>query len=397
MSAPEGSLSTSTSALGAPAGGRGGGAASTISATGSDVEGEAAPDVTFPVGGDGLGGTPSAATRRSTPEVAASSAAEPDATPAASCSTPRSPGGPAAAAAAATASAIDELVGVGGSVLVTHGGPSTAAEAWESPPSDADERAGHPSAVGCTASGGADAAALGGDGGTPLRMAEAAVGSTADGNTGLDAAVAATDGGGEALDDRGEAPLHAAARNGEVESIAALVDGGAGLLTRTANGDMALHVAVSSRQLPALELLLRMGSDGHSGIGGRESTIDVTGANGQTGLCVAADAGWTEGADLLLKCGASASAVDDSGATPLHWAATGGHIDIVEMLVNAGASATVVDGCGRTPDDWAASSGYLKSFQRAVQRCQARRAASRAGGGGGGSRVNVGGGGYAST
>lgn len=354
--------------------------------------------MTFAVGGDGLGGTPSAATRRSTPEVAASSAAEPAATPAAFFPAPRWPGGPAAAAAAAAASAIDELVGVGGSVLVAHGVPSIAAQARETPPSDADERVGHSSAVGWTAAGGVDAASSGGDGGTPLHTAEAAVGSTVDGNAGLDEDVAApADGGGEALDHRGEAPLHAAARTGEVEAIVALLNGGAGLHTRTANGDMALHVAVSARQQQALELLLRMSSDGHSGIGSTESTIDVKGANGQTGLCVAADAGWTEGADLLLKAGASASAVDVSGATPLHWAATGGHIDIVEMLVNAGASATVVDGCGRTPVDWAASSGCLKSFQSAVQRCQERRAGSRGGGGGGGSRVNVGGGGYAST
>eukprot|EP00168_Porphyra_purpurea_P007836 TRINITY_DN1984_c0_g1_i4.p4 TRINITY_DN1984_c0_g1~~TRINITY_DN1984_c0_g1_i4.p4 ORF type:complete len:116 (+),score=32.07 TRINITY_DN1984_c0_g1_i4:1376-1723(+) len=115
-----------------------------------------------------------------------------------------------------------------------------------------------------------------------------------------------------------------------------------------------------------------MGSDGDSGVDGRESAVDVKGANGQTGLCVAADGGWVEAADLLLNAGASVSAADDSGATPLHWAASGGYIDLVEMLLNAGASATVVDGDGRTPADWAANSGCETSFQDAVQRCKAR-------------------------
>jgi ankyrin repeat protein len=70
---------------------------------------------------------------------------------------------------------------------------------------------------------------------------------------------------------------------------------------------------------------------------------------GVTPLHVAAEAGGTEVARLLLKKGADVNARDEEGRTPLRVACERHHADVVKLLVHAGADVDAKDDVGQTP------------------------------------------------
>ena len=53
---------------------------------------------------------------------------------------------------------------------------------------------------------------------------------------------------------------------------------------------------------------------------------------GKTALSLAAQNGYTEIVELLLKAGANAEVQDNDGGTPMHRAAWGGHVGAIELL-----------------------------------------------------------------
>ncbi|CAI5506880.1 unnamed protein product, partial [Closterium sp. Naga37s-1] len=64
---------------------------------------------------------------------------------------------------------------------------------------------------------------------------------------------------------------------------------------------------------------------------------------GRTALHMAAANGHTEIARLLIQRGAPVNAVNRQGNTPLHWAAVNGRDSMVHLLIAAGASPSALN------------------------------------------------------
>lgn len=216
-----------------------------------------------------------------------------------------------------------------------------------------------------------------------------------------------------AVDSWGQTPLHVAASGGH-EDVASLLiaAGGATVGVRDRLRRTALHLAVMTRQVGVVRLLLENGADvgvenqdgktargvaddkgyrevvkvleGHretdkvdnrgwialheaARSGNEESVaallnglarppaVDIF---GRTPLHEAANRGSVAVVKLLLDSGAPASIPNVSGITPLHEAASRGHSQIAHLLINAGASTSTQDAFGFTPLHSAAENGY---------------------------------------
>lgn len=105
--------------------------------------------------------------------------------------------------------------------------------------------------------------------------------------------------------------------------------------------DAALWWAAGRGQNGSVSILLNGGAD-----------VDARQAQGKTALMNAAMWGWVETVDLLLQHGATVDAVDDRGKTALLWSqevSQGGKVDIVRALLRFGASVDQASRTGWTP------------------------------------------------
>ncbi|RYP81455.1 hypothetical protein DL769_001968 [Monosporascus sp. CRB-8-3] len=182
-----------------------------------------------------------------------------------------------------------------------------------------------------------------------------------------------------AADDKGDTPLHWAAKSGGLKAAHFLVDRGAAVDPKDAAGLTPLHYAVLYDWDDLVALLAS-----HAARSPQESLIDIPDANGNTALALAtlkkratamqtllqhgascdvadsggltalhhaADLGFNEGLRLLLGGNGDPSAADAERFTPLHHAVNGGCADpdTVSMLAEAGANLEAQDNVGRTP------------------------------------------------
>lgn len=96
--------------------------------------------------------------------------------------------------------------------------------------------------------------------------------------------------------------------------------------------------------------------------------------NHRTSICkktllhIAAQYGYQNVVNALIKKGANFDVKDESGHTPLHFAAYNGYIDIVNALLEAGAEFNVMDGLGYTPLHYAAGSGYIDTVNALINK-----------------------------
>ncbi len=137
--------------------------------------------------------------------------------------------------------------------------------------------------------------------------------------------------------------LNLAARNGRVEIMLMLLEGGAQAETKDKVGRTPLMSAVQSRNPDALKLLVQKGAD-------------VNSRDSQDGTAILRAAGTYGNAPTvvaLIEAGADVNAADRNGQTPLMWAARWGDAARVEALLKAGAKPDARDAKGLSAADYA--------------------------------------------
>ena len=159
--------------------------------------------------------------------------------------------------------------------------------------------------------------------------------------------------GGDAAEDQAalDRRLLDAASSGDTDSVRRLLDQGANIEVRDANGFTVLHYAAKGGNEAVVELLIAEKSD----------LLDIKGANETTVLHLAAAAA-AEGAeavvDLLIKSRPDLLDVTDAnGATALHCAAAGGTEAVVRLLIEKGANVDARAGNDSTVLHLAATGG----------------------------------------
>ncbi len=125
-----------------------------------------------------------------------------------------------------------------------------------------------------------------------------------------------------------EAPVADAAREGDLETVRALLRAGEDVNAAQGDGMTALHWAAERGDAAMVEVLVYAGAELQS----------ATRIGEYTPLHLAARNGRLEATRALLDAGADVHAVTDpSGSTPLHLAAVSGNGALVTVLVEAGA------------------------------------------------------------
>lgn len=126
----------------------------------------------------------------------------------------------------------------------------------------------------------------------------------------------------DAMNDRGEAPLHIASERGHAGTVSALMRHGANALARTKEGLTPLHIA-SKRRLSGCVSLLAIG----------QSAVSVEDLTGKTALHHAVENGSVDIVKDLLDRRACALDPDYSGRTPLGLAIERGEVLIVKYCM----------------------------------------------------------------
>ncbi len=149
------------------------------------------------------------------------------------------------------------------------------------------------------------------------------------------------------------APLHQAAKTGELEEAERLILGGADLEELDVDGETPLTAAALAGQTAAMKLLVARGAD-----------IKRQNRGGFTALHAAAYKGYIQIVDFALDQGAGIDDQDNkAGITALHAAAERDYLDIIKLLIERGARIDLEELHGWTPIDRAT----LKSHGQTVR------------------------------
>ena len=142
-----------------------------------------------------------------------------------------------------------------------------------------------------------------------------------------------------------------AVKAGEVETVRALLDGGADVDAPASDGATALHWAVHRDDAGLVDLLLEAGAD-----------VTVANRYGVQPIALAAENGSAAILDKLLRAGADANAALPGGETALMTAARTGYPDTLRALIAHGADVNARDAThGQTPLMWAAARGHARA------------------------------------
>jgi ankyrin repeat protein len=134
----------------------------------------------------------------------------------------------------------------------------------------------------------------------------------------------------------GLAPLHYAARDGNIALVTYLLGKNADPDVKTASGATPLHEAAREGRLKVMKELIARGAD-----------INIQDAKGNSVLHTAIPE--KEAVVLLLDAGAAPNLRDEHGDSPLHIAITLNRRDIVETLLERGADVSIHNMAGKTP------------------------------------------------
>lgn len=120
-----------------------------------------------------------------------------------------------------------------------------------------------------------------------------------------------------------QTPLHGASAMGRVAVMVFLINKGANILAQDKYGFTPLHWAADNGQIPAISELCR---------GGRECGLSVKDQDGMIPLHRAADKGHRTAAAVLIDKGSNHLAVDAHGRTPYGLAVQGQHQKVVDLF-----------------------------------------------------------------
>ena len=129
------------------------------------------------------------------------------------------------------------------------------------------------------------------------------------------------------FDTDGWSPLHLAAHYGHAEVVALLLHNNAPVDLRSTNqmANTALHAALAGRRADVVKVLLDAGAD-----------VNAKQHGGWNALHAAAASGDRQLVELLLSRGADASAVNDAGVTAAAIARDRGQVEVAELLERRG-------------------------------------------------------------
>lgn len=145
------------------------------------------------------------------------------------------------------------------------------------------------------------------------------------------------------VDTQGNTLLILAAREGNADTVEALLKHRPALAQRNLAGDSALMLAVLRGHDKVVELLLAAGAPvNHDGWG----PLHYAAFEGRLAL-----------AERLLAAGADVDALAPNKSTAIMLAARNGHIDVVRALLRGGANLDVRNEAGQTADSWALANG----------------------------------------
>ncbi|RGP69897.1 ankyrin repeat-containing [Fusarium longipes] len=162
----------------------------------------------------------------------------------------------------------------------------------------------------------------------------------------------------ESLINHCEEPFLRATRKGQVDMVKFLVQRGIDTLYKDKQGQTALHKACISGESELARLFIE----------DMKMSPDSTDESQRTPLYFAAERGYTEIVDCLIKNKADVNALDRRWETPLFKPAGNGHVEIVDRLLLAGTDATKLDMWRRTPLRFAALKGRTAIVQMLLER-----------------------------
>lgn len=137
-----------------------------------------------------------------------------------------------------------------------------------------------------------------------------------------------------------------------------LEGGGAGVIgARDGQGDTALHIAIRRRDAGWVAFLLARGAD-----------PNLPTRAGEPPLVTAAQLGFLDAVQLLLRARANVDAANRRGETPLIAAVQARNLPVVQLLLRAGGSATKTDSVsGRSALDYARQDRRSAAILRALE------------------------------
>ncbi|RDD38686.1 Transient receptor potential cation channel subfamily A member 1 [Trichoplax sp. H2] len=152
-------------------------------------------------------------------------------------------------------------------------------------------------------------------------------------------------------------PLHFACNTNHEAVCVCLIERGADILRRTADGSLPIHLAASKGNTSLMELLLTTGEARYER---RENHIVECNHDGASVLHRATQCGQKEAVIFALDAGADASLRDKNGYTPLHVLAITGNCEICQILIDRRAAIDARDNEQQTPLHHAASLNHCQ-------------------------------------
>ncbi|NXF96190.1 ANR52 phosphatase, partial [Eubucco bourcierii] len=161
-------------------------------------------------------------------------------------------------------------------------------------------------------------------------------------------------------DHKGRTALYLATERGSTECVEVLTSHGASALVKERKRKWTpLHAAAANGNTDSLHLLLDSGE--------RADITDVMDIHGQTPLMLAIMNGHVDCVHLLLEKGSTADAADKRGRTALHRGAVTGCEDCLAALLDHDAFVLCRDFKGRTPIHFASACGHLEVLRTLLQ------------------------------